>query len=108
MSNPPPPARPRPRPSSASGARQSAPGAPQFARQSAPGGPQSAPQSAFVGLQGESRTAAEYSAGAHRADAASRLPVSEFLFDRAGAPSPFGEDLQFPLPAGALTYRHAD
>ena len=36
----------------------------------------------------------------------SRLPVSELLFDRAGAASPFGDDLQFPLPAGALTYRH--
>jgi succinate dehydrogenase / fumarate reductase iron-sulfur subunit len=37
---------------------------------------------------------------------ASRLPVNEFLFNRAGAPSPFGDDLQFPLPSGALTYRH--
>jgi len=36
----------------------------------------------------------------------SRLPVSELLFHRAGAASPFGDDLQFPLPAGALTYRH--
>jgi hypothetical protein len=35
-----------------------------------------------------------------------RLPVSELLFHRAGAASPFGDDLQFPLPAGALTYRH--
>lgn len=34
----------------------------------------------------------------------SRLPVSEILFDRAGAASPFGDDLQFPLPAGALNY----
>jgi hypothetical protein len=36
----------------------------------------------------------------------SRLPVSELLFHRAGAASPFGDDLQFPLPAGVLTYRH--
>ena len=36
-----------------------------------------------------------------------RLPVSELLFHRAGAASPFGDDLQFPLPAGALTYRHS-
>ena len=34
----------------------------------------------------------------------SRLPVSELLFHRAGAASPFGDDLQFPLPAGALDY----
>ena len=34
----------------------------------------------------------------------SRLPVSELLFHRAGAASPFGDDLQFPLPAGALNY----
>ena len=36
----------------------------------------------------------------------SRLPVSELLFHRAGAASPFGDDLRFPLPAGALTYHH--
>jgi succinate dehydrogenase / fumarate reductase iron-sulfur subunit len=34
----------------------------------------------------------------------SKLPVSEFLFNRAGAASPFGDDLQFPLPSGALNY----
>jgi succinate dehydrogenase / fumarate reductase iron-sulfur subunit len=34
------------------------------------------------------------------------LPVNELLFHRAGAPSPFGDDLRFPLPAEALTYRH--
>jgi hypothetical protein len=39
-------------------------------------------------------------------DRPERLPVNEFLFNRAGAPSPFGDDLQFPLPAGALAYRH--
>ncbi|WP_344088534.1 hypothetical protein [Luedemannella helvata] len=35
-----------------------------------------------------------------------RLPVSEFAFDRAGAASPFGDDLTFPLPTAELTYRH--
>jgi hypothetical protein len=35
-----------------------------------------------------------------------RLPVTEFLFDRAGAPSPFGDDQTFPLPVSALAYRH--
>jgi len=35
-----------------------------------------------------------------------RLPVSELAFDRPGGPSPFGEDLTFPLPAERLEYRH--
>jgi hypothetical protein len=30
--------------------------------------------------------------------------VSEFLADRAAAPSPFGDDQTFPLPADRLTY----
>ena len=34
------------------------------------------------------------------------LPVSEFAFDRAGAGSPFGDDVVFPLAAEELTYRH--
>ena len=34
----------------------------------------------------------------------SKLPVSELLYNRAGAASPFGDDLSFPLPAGALNY----
>jgi succinate dehydrogenase / fumarate reductase iron-sulfur subunit len=34
------------------------------------------------------------------------LPVNELLFDRAGAPSPFGEDLEFPLPVESLSYSH--
>jgi hypothetical protein len=39
---------------------------------------------------------------------AARLPVSELAYDRAGAASPFGDDLQFPLPVGELTYLHPD
>jgi succinate dehydrogenase / fumarate reductase iron-sulfur subunit len=35
-----------------------------------------------------------------------RLPVSEFAFDRAGAASPFGDDVEFPIAVEALTYRH--
>ncbi|MBO0868324.1 MAG: hypothetical protein J2P15_07130 [Micromonosporaceae bacterium] len=35
-----------------------------------------------------------------------RLPVSELAFDRAGAGSPFGDDLRFPLPVEQLTYVH--
>lgn len=35
-----------------------------------------------------------------------RLPLTELLFDRAGAASPFGDDLRFPLPVTRLTYVH--
>ena len=31
-----------------------------------------------------------------------RLPVSEVAYDRAGAPSPFGDDVTFPLPVENL------
>ncbi len=34
------------------------------------------------------------------------LPLTELLFDRAGAASPFGDDLRFPLPVSELTYVH--
>ncbi|WP_018351832.1 hypothetical protein [Longispora albida] len=34
------------------------------------------------------------------------LPVNELLFDKAGAPSPFGDDLEFPLPVESLSYVH--
>jgi hypothetical protein len=30
--------------------------------------------------------------------------VSELVADRAAAPSPFGDDLEFPLPVEDLTY----
>jgi succinate dehydrogenase / fumarate reductase iron-sulfur subunit len=36
------------------------------------------------------------------------LPVSEFLFDRPGGPSPFGDDLTFPLPVERLSYVHPE
>jgi succinate dehydrogenase / fumarate reductase iron-sulfur subunit len=35
-----------------------------------------------------------------------RLPVTEFAFDRAGAASPFGDDVRLPLPVERLTYTH--
>jgi succinate dehydrogenase / fumarate reductase iron-sulfur subunit len=35
-----------------------------------------------------------------------RLPLTELTFDRAGAASPFGDDLVFPLPISELTYVH--
>jgi succinate dehydrogenase / fumarate reductase iron-sulfur subunit len=37
-----------------------------------------------------------------------RLPVSELAFDRAGAASPFGDDLRFPLPVELLSYAHPE
>lgn len=37
---------------------------------------------------------------------ADRMPLTEVLFDRAAAPSPFGDDLRFPLPISELTYVH--
>ena len=37
-----------------------------------------------------------------------RLPVSEFLLDRAGAASPFGDEVPLPLPVSDLAYVHPD
>jgi succinate dehydrogenase / fumarate reductase, iron-sulfur subunit len=35
-----------------------------------------------------------------------RLPLTELTFDRAGASSPFGDDVTFPLPPDDLNYHH--
>ena len=35
-----------------------------------------------------------------------RLPVSEFAAERPGPLSPFGEDVEFPLPPDKLAYVH--
>lgn len=34
------------------------------------------------------------------------LPVSELIAERAGPLSPFGEDVEFPLPADQVAYVH--
>jgi len=34
------------------------------------------------------------------------LPMTELLFDKQGPASPFGEDIQFPLPPETLPYTH--
>ena len=34
------------------------------------------------------------------------LVVSELFSDRAAAPSPFGDDVTFPLPVEHLSYKH--
>ena len=35
-----------------------------------------------------------------------RLPVSEFAAEMQGGLSPFGEDVEFPLPMDKVAYRH--
>lgn len=35
-----------------------------------------------------------------------RLPVTEATSDRAGAGSPFGDDITFPVPPERLSYEH--
>ena len=35
-----------------------------------------------------------------------RLPVTEATYDKAGAASPFGDDITFPVPVDRLTYEH--
>jgi succinate dehydrogenase / fumarate reductase iron-sulfur subunit len=39
-------------------------------------------------------------------DEQGKLPLTEFTFDRPGAPSPYGEDVQFPLPNEGIAYHH--
>ncbi|GAB3815837.1 hypothetical protein GCM10027605_63890 [Micromonospora zhanjiangensis] len=41
-------------------------------------------------------------------DGTGKLPITELTFDRPAAPSPFGEDVQFPLPSHGLNYAHPD
>jgi succinate dehydrogenase / fumarate reductase iron-sulfur subunit len=37
-----------------------------------------------------------------------RLPVTEATSDRAGAGSPFGDDITFPVPTRQLSYEHPE
>jgi succinate dehydrogenase / fumarate reductase iron-sulfur subunit len=37
-----------------------------------------------------------------------KLDVAELLSQRAGGPSPFGDEQQFPLPEGGITYLHPE
>ena len=39
-------------------------------------------------------------------DAYDEHPVNELLSNKAGAQSPFGDDLSFPLPVADLHYSH--
>jgi succinate dehydrogenase / fumarate reductase iron-sulfur subunit len=39
-------------------------------------------------------------------DDSGRLPINEVLLDRAGAASPFGDNVEFPLPVTELDYQH--
>jgi succinate dehydrogenase / fumarate reductase iron-sulfur subunit len=46
----------------------------------------------------------ERAAGGRHARAEERLPVTEVTFSMAGAASPFGDDVDFPLPVDRLLY----
>jgi len=35
-----------------------------------------------------------------------RLPVTEATYGKAGAASPFGDDVEFPMPIEELDYEH--
>jgi hypothetical protein len=35
-----------------------------------------------------------------------RMPVTEATYDKAGAASPFGDDITFPFPVERLVYEH--
>lgn len=37
-----------------------------------------------------------------------RLPITEATSDRAGAGSPFGDDITFPVPPERLRYEHPE
>jgi succinate dehydrogenase / fumarate reductase iron-sulfur subunit len=39
-------------------------------------------------------------------DVNGKLPLTELTFDRAAAPSPFGDDVTFPLPPEHLNFAH--
>src|SRR5690606_38513890 len=41
-------------------------------------------------------------------DASGKLPLTELTFERAAAPSPFGDDVSFPLPPEQLNYAHPE
>ncbi|SDT72270.1 hypothetical protein [Actinoplanes derwentensis] len=43
--------------------------------------------------------------GPRGVDMKGQMHVSEIISDRAAAPSPFGDDLTFPLPVESLSYR---
>ena len=46
----------------------------------------------------------ERAAGGRHSRGEERLPVTEVTFSMAGAASPFGDDLDFPLPVDRLLY----
>jgi succinate dehydrogenase / fumarate reductase iron-sulfur subunit len=37
-----------------------------------------------------------------------KMPLTEVTFDRAGAASPFGDDVTFPIESSSLNYQHPD
>ena len=49
---------------------------------------------------------AEVSGSRERAARPDHLPVTELISERPGPLSPFGEDVEFPLPADKVSYVH--
>jgi hypothetical protein len=49
---------------------------------------------------------AEVSGSRERTVKEGHLPVSELVAERAGPLSPFGEDVEFPLPPDKVAYVH--
>jgi succinate dehydrogenase / fumarate reductase iron-sulfur subunit len=46
--------------------------------------------------------------GRNRPPKPGRLPITEATSDRAGAGSPFGDDIVFPVPPEQLAYEHPE
>ncbi|WP_163511560.1 hypothetical protein [Fodinicola acaciae] len=51
--------------------------------------------------------AAKKEVATRKAPKPGHLPMTELLFVRQGPPSPFGEDMRFPLPLDQVEYEHA-
>src|SRR4051812_47732974 len=96
------PQRPQPRPRRAPGPSGSVPSTPGPSGSGPSGSASTAADPAELAGPG---VPAESGVPAEQALPAARLPISEFLYDRAGAASPFGDDVTFPLPAGQVAYR---
>ncbi len=68
----------------------------------------SSPDTAATGSAASDTTARSADAPRGHVVKTGHLPVSEFLYDKPGAGSPYGDELEFPLPADRLPYRHPE
>ena len=64
-----------------------------------------APDDSKAGTGASEGTSGRTGADRSRTTKPGHLAVSELAASFAGSPSPFGDDLTFPLPAEELTYR---